>query len=228
VPDLPAQLASPQTAAAFVTTEHFVLQTARAATIAEANGRASVFLGVVSGALVALGFAGQAGPGGRVLLGFGLALFPVLLFLGVATYARVLQLSLEDIVLLWRIDRIRRLYLDANPGLAGILAPAWSGGQAVPRVQGIHPGRWRLLLTMAGTIGVVNSVLAGALAGFAASLLSGHTAVRVLAGVVAFAIVAAAHQRHQRSRFANLRSPLAQQDHGAGDSLPDQPADPGA
>lgn len=202
MPNLPEQLASPQTAATFVTTEHFVLQTARTATIAEANGRASVFLGVVSGALVALGFAGQAGPGGHVLLGFGLALFPVLVFLGVATYA--------------------------HPGLAGILAPAWSGWQAVPRVQGIHPGRWRLLLTMAGTIGMVNSVLAGALAGFATSLLSGHTIVRVLAGVVAFAIVAAAHQRHQRTRFASVRSPLAPQDDGAGDSLPDQPADPGA
>lgn len=140
----------------------------------------------------------------------------------------MLQLSLEDIVLVWRIDRIRRLYLDANPQLAGILAPAWSQGPQVPRLQGIHPGRWQLLLTMAGTIGVVNSVLAGALAGFAASLLSGHTTVRVLAGVVALATVAAAHQRHQRTRFAGARSPLAQQDDGAGDSPPDQPADPPA
>ncbi len=64
MPDLPAQLTSSQTAATFLTTEHFVLQTARAATIAEANGRASVFLGVVSAALVALGFAGQADPNG--------------------------------------------------------------------------------------------------------------------------------------------------------------------
>jgi NhaP-type Na+/H+ or K+/H+ antiporter len=75
-------------------------------------------------------------------------------------------------------------------------------------MEGIHPGRWRLLLTMAGTIGVVNSVLAGALAGFAASQLTGHAAVRVLAGVVAFAIVAAAHQHHQHTRFASARSPL--------------------
>jgi hypothetical protein len=40
----------------FMTTEHFVLQTARAATIAETNGRTALFLGSVSSVLVALAF----------------------------------------------------------------------------------------------------------------------------------------------------------------------------
>ena len=47
---------------AFITalvTEHFVLQSARSATIGEANGRASVYLGTVSSALVAFGFLAQ-------------------------------------------------------------------------------------------------------------------------------------------------------------------------
>jgi hypothetical protein len=39
----------------FVTTEHFTLQGARSSTIAEATGRASMFLGAVSGGLVASG-----------------------------------------------------------------------------------------------------------------------------------------------------------------------------
>ena len=38
----------------FLTTEHFALQGARAATIAESTGRANMFLGAVSGGLVAL------------------------------------------------------------------------------------------------------------------------------------------------------------------------------
>ena len=41
-----------------LTTEHYNLQTQRAATIGEANGRASVFLGAVSAGLIALGFHG--------------------------------------------------------------------------------------------------------------------------------------------------------------------------
>src|SRR3954451_23883540 len=39
----------------FITTEHFTLQGARAATIAESTGRATMLLGAVSGGLVALG-----------------------------------------------------------------------------------------------------------------------------------------------------------------------------
>jgi hypothetical protein len=39
----------------FVTTEHFVLQGAHAATISDSTGRATMFLSAVSGGLVALG-----------------------------------------------------------------------------------------------------------------------------------------------------------------------------
>ncbi len=44
-----------------LTTEHYALQGMRSATIGEANGRASIFLGAVSAGLIALGFQG----GGR-------------------------------------------------------------------------------------------------------------------------------------------------------------------
>jgi hypothetical protein len=42
-------------AVTFVTTEHFTLQGARSSTISESTGRASVFLGAVSGGLIASG-----------------------------------------------------------------------------------------------------------------------------------------------------------------------------
>jgi hypothetical protein len=47
---------------AIVTTEHFTLQGARSSTIAESTGRASMFLGAVTGGLVALGFRTYARP----------------------------------------------------------------------------------------------------------------------------------------------------------------------
>ena len=40
-------------------TEHFVLGSARSATITEANGRAAIYLSVVSSGLVAFGFFAQ-------------------------------------------------------------------------------------------------------------------------------------------------------------------------
>ena len=59
-------------AVTFVTTEHFVLQGARSATIAESNGRANMFLAAVSGGLVALGLVATASSLGAAFYGFGL------------------------------------------------------------------------------------------------------------------------------------------------------------
>ena len=52
-------------AATFATTEHFNLQTARALTVSEANGRASIYLAALSGNLIALAFVGQMSRLGR-------------------------------------------------------------------------------------------------------------------------------------------------------------------
>ena len=45
-----------------LTTEHFTLQTARSATIADNNGRSALYLTTVSSAVVALAFIGQLTP----------------------------------------------------------------------------------------------------------------------------------------------------------------------
>ena len=63
-------------AVTFVTTEHFVLQGARAATIAESTGRATMFLASVSGGLVALGWVATASRVGTAFYAFGLVLLP--------------------------------------------------------------------------------------------------------------------------------------------------------
>jgi hypothetical protein len=109
---------NPQAAVTIMTTEHFNLQTARSATISESNGRTSIFLGAVSAGLVALAFAGQTSR--STLLTFGLVLFPVLSFLGLVTFERVLQSSIEDTLYLQRINRIRRFYHEAAPGLSPV------------------------------------------------------------------------------------------------------------
>jgi hypothetical protein len=59
-------------AVTFVTTEHFTLRGARSSTISESTGRASVFLGAVSGGLVALGLVATAAKTGVAFYMFGL------------------------------------------------------------------------------------------------------------------------------------------------------------
>jgi hypothetical protein len=63
-------------AVTFVTTEHFTIQGARPSTIAEATGRATMFLGAVSGGLVALGLIATAASVSTAIYAFALILLP--------------------------------------------------------------------------------------------------------------------------------------------------------
>ena len=99
----------------FMTTEHFTLQTARAATVAESNGRSSLFTGAVSSAVVAMAFIGQVSGMNDAFFVFGLVLFPSLIFLGFVTFDRVLQTALEDWIYASEINRIRHYYAEIAP-----------------------------------------------------------------------------------------------------------------
>src|ERR1044071_5368086 len=104
-PPVPATAAQPRVQEAerqqqllqALTTEHFTLQTARAATIADSNGRAALYLSTVSGAVIALAFIGQVAHVGKVFFLFALALLPALVLLGVLTYLRLLQTAVKDL-----------------------------------------------------------------------------------------------------------------------------------
>jgi hypothetical protein len=109
-------------AAAFATTEHFNLQTARAMTISESNGRASIYLAALSSNLIALAFIGQMSRLGVAFYAFALILLPVLAFVGVVTFVRLVQSSIEDLAYAHRIGLLRSYYLES-----GRSGPARSG-----------------------------------------------------------------------------------------------------
>src|SRR5437868_13800664 len=71
-----------------MTTEHLNLQTARASAIAEANGRASLFVGAVSSGLVALALVGQISHLGTAFFVFSLVVIPTLVLMGLITFER--------------------------------------------------------------------------------------------------------------------------------------------
>ena len=92
-----------------MTTEHFTLQGARAATTAESTGRATMFLGSVSAGLVALGLIATATRIGTSFYAFGLILLSTLSFVGFVTFQRVLQSGIEDHGYAERIARLSGL-----------------------------------------------------------------------------------------------------------------------
>jgi hypothetical protein len=160
-------------AVTFITTEHFALEGARSATIAESNGRANILLGSVSGGLIALGFIGQASHLGTAFYAFGLILLPTLAFLGLTTFHRVFQSGLEDVRYAHRIAELRAFYFDAAPEVERYLL-------SVPphkrlEVQGIWASSTQKFLGMAGTVAVITSVLVGSAVGLASAVMSNHS-----------------------------------------------------
>jgi hypothetical protein len=71
-----------------VTTEHFTLQGARTAAITESTSRASIFIGLVSAGLVALGLIATVTRIGTAFYAFGLILLSTLSIIGFVTLDR--------------------------------------------------------------------------------------------------------------------------------------------
>jgi hypothetical protein len=151
-----------------LTTEHFTLQTARSATIADSNGRSALYLSTVSSAVVALAFIGQLAHTGQAFHLFALALLPALVLLGILTYLRLVQTAIEDLFYARAINRIRRHYLDLDPAaarwfvLSGFDDPAGvmaAMGLATPGAA--TPSHRHLLSHAATMVAVVTSIIAG-------------------------------------------------------------------
>jgi hypothetical protein len=156
-------------AVTFVTTEHFVLQGARSATIAESNGRASMFLAAVSGGLVALGLVATASSLGAAFYGFALVLLPTLAFVGLVTFERALQSSIEDTEYARRIALLRGYYFGHAPEIAAYLVSVPPAEQLL--MQRVPGDRWQGYRTIAGMVALITAVLAGATAALAAILI---------------------------------------------------------
>jgi hypothetical protein len=178
-------------AVTFVTTEHFTLQGARSSTIAEASGRATMFLSAVSGGLVALGLIATAAGVNTAFYAFALILLPTLVLVGLATFNRALQSGIEDFGYAVRIARLRGYYFQYAPELVGYLLSVPPAERL--RMQRIGGGRWQRFFTVSGMVGRVTAVLAGSAAGLLAAVVSDHVLVAALvAGVlVAVAVFAA-------------------------------------
>jgi hypothetical protein len=211
-------------AVTFVTTEHFTLQGARAATITESTSRATMFIGAVSAGLVALGLIAAATRIGTAFYAFGLILLTTLSFVGFVTFVRALQSGIEDLQYAERIVRVRAYYFDVAPELADYLASAPPARRLA--MHGLHGGYGQVFQTVAGMIGVVTAVLSGSAAGLLAAIASGHSAVAgfLTGGITGVAVLAAlmwvqyaAWERAWRDRLFgdDLQLP------GAGKRLPD-------
>jgi hypothetical protein len=192
-----------------LTTEHFTLQTARSATIADSNGRSALYLATVSSAVVALAFIGQVARLGRAFHLFALALLPALVLLGILTYLRLVQTAIEDLFYARAINRIRRHYVELDPDgarwflLCGFDDPAGVMAAMGLSAPGARHSRWHLLSHAATMVAVVTSIIGGVGVALAANAAGGRLPVAASAtvGVVVTVAAAAAFGWHQTHRW---------------------------
>jgi hypothetical protein len=200
----------PATMLSIVTTEHYNLQSARSVSVSETVGRAGMFLTTVSTTLIALAFAGDVTGFSDAFVILGVVAFASMLFLGIVTFERVLQASIEDVEAAQRINRLRRLYLELAPELGAYLQRPAAGddASAVLRSEAKRPNRWQLVLTIAGMVAVINSVIAGVVIGALATRASDSTVIGGVVGGVVFAFAVVVHQWVQVVRRTHAPGPF--------------------
>jgi hypothetical protein len=188
-----------------LTTEHFVLQSARGALISEMVGRGTVYLSAVSSSLIAFGFSTQLGS--RIDLVVA-AVLPALFILGELTFVALLRNSLKNLEFMVRMHRIRGYYRTLHPDAAQFFEPSEADTEFAAELAtvGMRGGLGSMLFTGASSIAAVNSMLGAAgvalLAGRVDGIRGGGmVAVGIVAGLVLFGL----HLVHQHRRSAAFR-----------------------
>jgi len=201
--------ALPDRASAFynaLQTEHFVLESARSITVSESSSRASLYLMTLSSSLIAFGFLAKTDYATAFL---GVVL-PVIVLLGVFTYERLVETSLEDVVALASIQRIRRYYASLLPG-AGAFFPVPMRPYAPNEMIEIGANRsgrrgWRgVFFTMSSAIAVVNSIVAGSGIAFACVLLGADESFSVSIAAASSVVLTIVHGLYQLHRYRRLQ-----------------------
>lgn len=147
-------------------TEHWSLLATRSLSWSESFARASMFLTLLSGAVVALALVAQATAFGDGFVLFALLLLPVILFVGLATYVRLCEVNNEDAYWVTGMNRLRAAYLEMEPDLARHFVTGTTEDiSGLMRTYASHPGGTYMhgFVTTPATIGFVNALVAAVL-----------------------------------------------------------------
>ena len=192
-----------------MTTEHYNLQTGRAMTISEANGRASLFVGAVSSGLVALALVAQLSHLGTAFFAFSLVVLPTLFFMGLITFQRVMQSGLADVTYSRGINRIRHLYLEYAPEMQPyFILGSYDDEEETLRQESMLPTWVQSFLGMASMVAIINSVLAGSFLGILFILFALPLWACIAAGGIGFLVCVVLQQTYQQRQWVRLLKSL--------------------
>jgi hypothetical protein len=190
-------------------TEHWSLLATRALTYTESLGRVSMFLGVLSGAVIALALIAQADHFGTTFIGIAIFILGLVFFVGVATVRRLVMLNFDDYRWVVGMNRLRHAYLELHPELEpNFITSRYDDLPGALQTLGLSPASAPTLgtvfhgaVTLPGMVSVIVAAVGAAIAGLAAVGFGAPTFVVVLVGALAFAAAVAIMFRANRRSF---------------------------
>jgi hypothetical protein len=187
-----------------LTTEQFVLQAARSANVGEMTGRGTIYMGTVSSSLIALGFLAQVVTHLDPVVA---AVLPAVFVLGEFTFAALVRNTLENLVLLRQMQRIRGYYRTLVPEADQFFGQAAEEEQytAAMATVGLRARLVGMVFTGASVVAAINSIVGGVgVALLAAKVASVATGAALVVGSTAAVVLFGLHLLYQQQRAASL------------------------
>jgi hypothetical protein len=194
-------------------TEHWSLLATRSLTYTEGLGRVTIFLAILSGAVIALALVAQADHFGTAFSAIAIVLLSVVLFTGIATIARLNALNRDDYRWVIGMNRLRNAYLEMQPELAPhFTTSSYDDLPGALQTLGIDDttaghrlgSMVHLLQTLPGMLTVIVAAVGGAIGALVALLIGLQPVGLVVAAAVGFVFVLAAMQRWGRRAVTGL------------------------
>src|ERR1700737_2229272 len=105
-------------------TEHWSLLATRSLTYNEALSRVTIFLAILSGALIALALVAQADRFGPTFISIAIPMLSLVMFAGIATISRLMALNRDDYRWVIGMNRLRHAYLELHPEVEAHFVPS--------------------------------------------------------------------------------------------------------
>jgi hypothetical protein len=177
-------------------TEHWSLLATRALTYNEALSRVTIFLAILSGALIALALVAQADHFGAIFISIAIPMLALVMFTGLATISRLQALNRDDYRWVIGMNRLRHAYIRLHPEVEPFfIAGAYDDLPGALQTLGVDPSAGRRLgslfhvpQTLPGMLTAIVAAVAGAIGALGALAVGGPGPAIALSAAAAFVL----------------------------------------
>ena len=181
-------------AASILASESWSLLATRSMLWNDRISRTTIFLTVLSAAVVVLALVANATGFGPATRTMALVLLPVVLLIGLATFVRLVEIGNEDMRLVLAMNRVRHGYLTIAPGLKPYFSTGHHDDQQGLRASllvagphDLHP--WvHFLITAPTLVATVDAAIAAAIVVLLMQATAAPSVLVVAAGAAAFLV----------------------------------------